>query len=55
MAKYEIVESLDECGVAEYQVSDVHPNGERTHSYDFNNLQEAEECLEELNSLGDQK
>lgn len=49
--KYEIIEVGQECGEVEYQVSDVHPNGERTHSYDFVTLAEAEECLDELNTI----
>lgn len=49
--RYEIIEVGQECGEVEYQVSDVHPNGERTHSYDFMTLAEAEECLDELNTI----
>ena len=49
--RYEIIEVGQECGEVEYQVSDVHPNGERTHSYDFSTLAEAEECLDELNTI----
>ena len=49
--RYEIVEVEMECGMVEYQVSDVHPDGNRTHSYDFDNLADAEECVDELNKL----
>jgi len=49
--RYEIVEVEQECGEVEYQVSDVHPNGDRTHSYDFITLAEAEECVNELNEI----
>lgn len=49
--RYEIIEDVNENGVAEYQVSDVHPNGERTHSTDFETLAEAEEYLNELNEI----
>jgi len=49
--RYEIIEVGQECGEVEYQVSDVHPNGERTHSYDFQTLAEAEECLDELSTI----
>ena len=49
--RYEITEDVNECGVGEYQVSDVHADGSRTHSYDFETLAEAEECLEELNKI----
>jgi len=51
MTRYEITEDVNECGVGEYQVSDVHADGSRTHSYDFETLAEAEECLEELNKI----
>ena len=54
--KYKIVISETKDGNLEYQVSDGDPydgsknKKERTHSYDFTDLNEATDCLNKLNN-----